>query len=157
MRSDNQSRSWRWLLVLSGSLVTFVFICIYLVQPIYFSLLGLKAYDAMLGSLSSEKGGRELLIVDIDESTLAAFGQWPWPRYRVARLFDKLNQAGASAIALDMIFAEPDRTSLPHIQREMKRDLAIDFSIKNLPVKFQDNDAVLADSLGAGSFVLGYS
>ena len=157
MRSSRQSRNWRWLVVLSGSLVTSVFICVYLIQPPYFSLLGLKAYDVMLASLSSGKGSGEVLIVDLDESTLAELGQWPWPRYRVAQLVDKLNQAGAAAIALDMIFAEPDRTSLAHIQSDMKRDLEIDFSIANLSLKFQDNDAVLAEKLAQGPVVLGYS
>ena len=55
MRSDNQSRNWRRLVILSGFLVTFVFVCTYLAQPTFFSLLGLKAYDAMLGSPASEK------------------------------------------------------------------------------------------------------
>ena len=145
------------LVILVGSLVTVVFICVYLIQPTYFSLLGLKAYDAMLGSMPSEKGAGEPLIVDLDEASLAEFGQWPWPRYRLALLLDKLNQAGATAIALDMIFAEPDRTSLSRIQHEMKRDLEIDFSTKSLPAKFQDNDAVLAGTLREGPFVLGYS
>ena len=157
MRNDNQSRNWRRLVILSGFLVTSVFICTYLAQPTFFSLLGLKAYDAMLRSLPSEKRGREPLIVDLDEPSLAAFGQWPWPRYRVAKLLEKLNRAGAAAIALDMIFPEPDRTSLLLIQREMKRDLKIDFSIKGLPSGLEDNDAVLAGSLAEGPFVLGYS
>ena len=157
MSNGNQSRNSRWLVVLLGFLVTVVFLCIYLVQPAFFSLLGLKAYDVMLRSMPSEKRGSEPLIIDLDESSLATFGQWPWPRYRVAKLLDKLNRAGAAAIALDIIFAEPDRTSILRIQREMKRDLEIDFSIKGLPSPFEDNDTVLADSLAQGPFVLGYS
>ncbi len=157
MSNRNRSRNLRWLVVLSGFLVTVVFVCVYLAQPAFFSLLGLKTYDVMLRSMSSEKRGSEPLIVDIDESSLAAFGQWPWPRYRVAKLLDKLNRAGAAAIALDTLFVEPDRTSILRIQREMKRDLEIDFSIKGLPASFEDNDVVLADSLAQGPFVLGYS
>ncbi len=157
MRVANQSRSRQWLIVLSGLLVSCVFIVVYLIQPAYFSLLGLKAYDVMLGSLPADKGFREPLIVDIDEVSLAQFGQWPWPRYRVALLLDKLNQAGARAVALDMLFAEPDRTSLPLLQAEMKRDLEVEFSIQDLPARFRDNDAVLAGTLARGPFVLGYS
>jgi adenylate cyclase len=52
-----------------------------------------------------------VVVVDIDEDTLARVGQWPWSRLRVARLVDRLAEAGAAAIAFDVLFAEPDRTS----------------------------------------------
>ena len=50
-------------------------------------------------------------IVDIDDASLARLGQWPWPRSQVAALVTRLSQAGAAAIVLDIVFAEPDRTS----------------------------------------------
>ena len=50
-------------------------------------------------------------IVDIDEASLAHLGQWPWPRSRMATLLERLTQAGATAVAFDMVFAEPDRTA----------------------------------------------
>ena len=50
-------------------------------------------------------------IVDIDEASLKAIGQWPWPRNELAALVTNLTELGASAIAFDIIFAEPDRLS----------------------------------------------
>src|SRR5690349_9254636 len=50
-------------------------------------------------------------IVDIDDASLSRLGQWPWPRTLVASLVDKLKANGAAAIAFDIVFAEPDRTS----------------------------------------------
>ena len=39
---------------------------------------------------------------------MAALGdQWPWPRSRHAALVTALREAGAKAIALDIVFAEP--------------------------------------------------
>src|SRR3546814_8999095 len=52
-----------------------------------------------------------VVSVDIDEERLAAVGQWPWPRIEVARMVDRLRLAGAAAIAFDVVFPEPDRTS----------------------------------------------
>ncbi|WP_367193325.1 CHASE2 domain-containing protein [Amorphus sp. 3PC139-8] len=49
-------------------------------------------------------------IVAIDEAALAALGQWPWPRRVLGELVDRLNAAGAAAIALDFALAEPDRS-----------------------------------------------
>lgn len=50
-------------------------------------------------------------IIDIDEASLAEFGQWPWPRPYMALLSDRLNDLGAAAIGYDILFAEPDRTA----------------------------------------------
>jgi len=58
-------------------------------------------------------------IVDIDEAALAEFGQWPWPRTIVARLVDKLTEKGAAVIAFDVVFAEPDRSSISRMVRDL--------------------------------------
>jgi adenylate cyclase len=50
-------------------------------------------------------------VADIDEVSLAAYGQWPWPRTRLAELVEKLHELGASAIVFDILFSEPDRLS----------------------------------------------
>jgi len=42
-------------------------------------------------------------IVAIDEASLARIGQWPWPRDRIATLVQKLTDAGAAAIAFDVV------------------------------------------------------
>lgn len=49
----------------------------------------------------------ELAIIAIDEKSLQALGRWPWPRHRHATLIDRLNKAGAGALALDILFTEP--------------------------------------------------
>lgn len=51
----------------------------------------------------------ELLLVTIDEKSLQALGQWPWPRSTHARLIDQLAEAGSRSITLDILFTEPDR------------------------------------------------
>ena len=50
-------------------------------------------------------------IVDIDEASLAALGQWPWPRARVAEIVTKLKTLGAVAIGFDVVF----RRARPHV------------------------------------------
>lgn len=48
------------------------------------------------------------IVVAIDEPSLAELNvQWPWPRDIHAKLIGALRAAGAKAIALDIIFAEP--------------------------------------------------
>jgi diguanylate cyclase (GGDEF)-like protein/PAS domain S-box-containing protein len=52
----------------------------------------------------------DVVIVAIDEESLAALGRWPWPRRVHALMVERLTQAGAKVIGMDILFAEPDRT-----------------------------------------------
>ncbi|MCV9999779.1 adenylate/guanylate cyclase domain-containing protein [Pararhizobium sp. YC-54] len=90
-------------------------------------------------------------VVDIDEASLRELGQWPWPRDRMARLVDRLSQMGASAIAFDVLFSEPDRLS----PRTVVRDVAgIDPALlEHLP----DNDEIFAQSMTDRSVILGFA
>lgn len=73
-----------------------------------FSLMELKGLDLLFtlrGSLSAPK---DIVIVAIDESSMAEIGQqWPWPRSLHAQLIRQLNQAGAKVIGFDILFSEP--------------------------------------------------
>jgi adenylate cyclase len=97
-----------------------------------------------------------VVLVDIDEDSLARFGQWPWPRYRVARLLAALGGAGASAVGLDMVFPEPDRTSLSTLSRDLSRDLGASLPVAGMPEEAVHPDRALARILSRGPFVLGY-
>ena len=87
-----------------------------------------------------------LKIVAIDDRALAAVGQWPWPRLQVARLVDRLAQAGAGAVAFDILLAEPDRAS----PREALAALAQVPGFADLSARVPlapDSDALLAEAL----------
>ena len=97
---------------------------------------------------------RPVVIVDLDEKSLAKFGQWPWPRTRVADLVKRLTDLGAAAIAFDIVFAEPDRLS-PALVADSFRDLDDESraKLRTLP----SNDQVFADVLRRSPAVLGES
>lgn len=62
--------------------------------------------------LATDEPEQRILIVDIDEASLAAQGPWPWPRARVADLAERLLfDYGAKAVGLDIVFpaAQDDR------------------------------------------------
>jgi adenylate cyclase len=58
-------------------------------------------------------------IVDIDDESLARYGQWPWPHSRLAELTDKLAAAGAAAIVFDVVFSEEDRLSTRNLLQQL--------------------------------------
>ncbi|MFL0805077.1 MAG: CHASE2 domain-containing protein [Agarilytica sp.] len=48
----------------------------------------------------------DIIIVDIDEQSLATLGAWPWSRARHADLLDQLSVLGVDNVAFDVIFSE---------------------------------------------------
>ena len=89
-------------------------------------------------------------VVDIDEASLREFGQWPWPRNRIAALVDRLSDMGAAAIAFDVLFAEPDRLSPRNVVRDVT---GVDPSLLG---KLPDNDEILSQSIAGKPVVLGF-
>ncbi len=51
----------------------------------------------------------KVVIVEIDNDTIARFGRFPFDRGYHARLVDALSHAGAKAVVFDMFFSEPQR------------------------------------------------
>jgi adenylate cyclase len=94
-------------------------------------------------------------IVDIDEAALAEYGQWPWPRTIVARLVDKLGEKGAAVVAFDAVFAEPDRSSISRMVRDLVAYTDPE-TVQKLAAAVQDNDQVLADALAQSRVVVGF-
>lgn len=69
--------------------------------------LDLWAYDT-ISRFDTHDPDDSIVIVAVDEHSLAQLGRWPWPRGHHARLIDRLTDAGVRGIALDVTFAEPD-------------------------------------------------
>jgi adenylate cyclase len=100
------------------------------------------------------KTARPVTIVDIDDKSLEKFGQWPWPRTRVADLVTELTRLGAVVIAFDAVFSEPDRLN-PADAADTFRNLDEDTraKLRALP----SNDEVFAEAIRKSRVVLGES
>jgi|WetSurMetagenome_2_1015567.scaffolds.fasta_scaffold03592_5 adenylate cyclase len=144
-----------WI-ILPGLAIAFFFSAVALMEPQFLKLLNNKLYDSMLSAGARNYVSKIPVIIDIDEKSLAGYGQWPWPRYRLAKLLDEVREAGAASVSLDIIFAEPDRTSPAELKKQLRRDLNISMDLKNLPAKAIDNDRTLALALSQSPAVLGY-
>lgn len=66
-------------------------------------------YDALTRADTTTARPTTTAVVAIDEASLARLGQWPWPRDVVAELVDRLSTLGATVVAFDVLFAEPER------------------------------------------------
>ncbi|MBF0469141.1 MAG: adenylate/guanylate cyclase domain-containing protein [Desulfamplus sp.] len=168
--SQNGFKNLRFPVIASGITITILAITLYIANPHSFRLIDNRLYDLCLGLAISSHSGSDTggkndyrsVIVDIDEYSLAQLGQWPWPRYHVARLLNKIHDAGAVAVGIDILFAEPDRTSPVVIQKALKKDFNIDlaFSKSSHDIinahNLMDNDTLLARAIAQTSSTLGY-
>lgn len=113
------------------------------------------SYDLMLRNLGEKPANAKVLIVDIDEASLARYGQWPWPRHIVARMLDIMSEGDPDSVGIDILFAEQDRTSLGLLKEELRSDFGVDLDLSNLAPEVIDHDKALARSLRKGPFFLG--
>src|SRR4029079_12023617 len=77
--------------ILGGALAYLIFVALQLMAPHdWFSIIRERGIDAvLLGDLQVRdlpQGKPKVLVVDIDRRSLAALGNWPWPRATMARL-----------------------------------------------------------------------
>ena len=135
-----------------GLLILAVLIIVRISDPPPVEELRLRTFD--LFQVVQPRSGefRPVVIVDIDEASLSAYGQWPWPRTLVADLVTQLFELQSAAIAFDVVFSEPDRTSPGEAMKHFRdADEAVRARLLELP----SNDDVLAKAISRGKVVLG--
>ena len=118
-------------------------------------------YDARLRATMPRTLDDRIVIVDLDEKSLAEIGHWPWARNRLAELLDELY--GRQKIALlgfDIVFAEADESSgLKQLQQLAQADLRDQPGFSEKVVQLQsslDYDGLFAKSLDRRPVVLGF-
>ena len=109
---------------------------------------------------------RDVVIVDIDEASLAEVGHFPWPRSVLAQLIDRLVEAGVVVVGFDIVFAEAEENPIRQVLREATPLLGDDAARLGellAPVDEElDGDLLFARSISAAreagiDIVLGYA
>ena len=102
-----------------------------------------------------------IVIIDIDEKSMAAEGQFPWPRDKLGRLVTELFETyRIKVLGLDMVFPEPDRASGRELFERLSAGPLADlpgFAERAAAVQGQlDTDRAFADAIRGHAVVLGY-
>ena len=118
-------------------------------------------YDARLRATMPETLDERVVIVDIDEKSLAEVGRWPWGRDRLAALMDELLvRQQVAVIGFDVVFGEADESSgLKQLQLLAKGGLKDQSGFIEKLAQLEtrlDYDAAFARSIENRPVVLGY-
>lgn len=144
-----------------------VLVLIFMLHNLGFINLGvvrqmeLWSYDQRLHMTMPGGLDDRIVIVDIDEKSLAEIGRWPWSRNVVARMVDQLfDHYQVAVVGFDVVFAEPDTSSgikaLEGLARhELKDNREFQSAVARNRQRL-DYDALLAERMKGRPIVLGY-
>jgi adenylate cyclase len=118
-------------------------------------------YDARLRVTSPKTLDPRIVIVDIDEQSLAEVGRWPWGRNKLAQLTNELfDQQKVALVGFDVVFAEPDESSgLARLQELSRNELKDQPGFAERLRQLQpvlDYDGLFAKAIDKRPVVLGY-
>jgi adenylate cyclase len=85
----------------------------------------------------------KIVIVDLDERSLQAEGQYPWNRIKVGQLTERLSEYGSLVVGFDITFPEPDRNI---------RDLLAPIDLDSLGPAFAQTLAEIESSIDADQY-----
>ena len=115
--------------------------------------VGLDLHFRYLGDVPADP---RIVLIDIDDQSLAALADWPWPRRLYADLVNTLHELGAKTIALDVILAEP---TVPRVEHAgLGRDYDLETELSELGDRASDptiyDDDELRDAIKNASVYL---
>ena len=97
--------------IVIGLIVTSIFCIFFYTKTGFLETIELKSYDMRMRLFHPAKASEEIVIVAIDDESIAKLGRWPWPRTRMAEVIKRISGAGAKVIGLNIIFSEPEEAS----------------------------------------------
>lgn len=134
--------------------LTFVFamLAIRVADPTTVTELRNSAFDRYQQIKPREYTAQPVRIIDIDEESLRRYGQWPWPRTRIAELVNRLADYGVATTGFDIVFAEEDRLSPSNI---IEDNNALPEDLRSGLAALPDNEEALKQAMLNHRVVLG--
>ena len=122
-----------------------------IIDPGIVTELRVRGFDSAERIWPRASSSARVAIVDIDEKSLAQYGQWPWPRHLVAELVRRIAQGHPLVVGIDTVFAERDRLSPAEIARELS---GLPPALADALAQLSPSDRGLAEAMAAVPTVL---
>ena len=155
---DGEKRRFRLIVPISGRVhwiglaVLAMLTLLLALQPPFIRSQQLDWFDASQRLLPRTVKALPATVVEIDQKSIVALGQWPWPRTVLAQLIREITRAKPAVIGLDVLMSESDRSSPEHWLDNMPTsDADLAQALESLP----SHDAELARAMSASRVVLG--
>jgi serine/threonine-protein kinase len=91
-----------------GFVLTLAVLGLHYAQWSFLESIELKTFDLRTRLNQAQNAPPTVVIVSIDDESIAKMGRWPWPRSVIARMIDLLAKNGARVIGVDILFSEPE-------------------------------------------------
>lgn len=143
------------VLALPGVVATLLLLAAHVAEVPVLRQLGNLLFDTYQRAQPRPYEAAPVRVVDIDDETLRRLGQWPWPRTDVARLAKLLTDAGAAAIAFDILFSESDRTSPSRVAKMLAANPDARGDHAGI-ARLADHDALFGQTLAASPSIPGF-
>ena len=98
-------------------IILILLITIKIFNPPFIKSISYLSFDLYQKVFVEDKKETEVVIIDIDESSLGKFGQFPWSRSVFAKILDQLNNSSPKAVGFDIFFTEKDKQSPDEIMK----------------------------------------
>jgi adenylate cyclase len=125
-----------------------------IIDPGIITELRVRGFDLVERMWPRANDSARVVIVDIDDKSLAQYGQWPWPWHLVAELVRRIAQGKPLVLGIDIVFAEPDRLSPTEIARELH---GLPPALADALAQLPPSDRDLKEAMAAVPTVLGLS
>lgn len=130
----NKQKAWKWG---AGFLVVAILSFFYLTN--FWKTSNEKWWDKYFACQPSEVS-QKLIIVEIDDLSLAEFGIWPWPRTLMVELLEKIQSGGPEKIGVDINFVEKTSTEDDlALQRFLNQNANVYIPIEGEALRLVDN------------------
>ena len=96
---------------------------LFYINPSFIESVRLRYFDQLIVNQQSVENN--IYTVDIDEATIDAYGQWPFPRGDYAALIEDLYNRGAGLVVFNVLMSEPDRSGEDQILAETMQQLPV--------------------------------
>lgn len=144
----------RNLILISLGIVFFIAGILYFQPPFFRSwIIQLESdtYDRQLRRFHRPLSDNpSVAIVAIDDRSIAEVGRWPWNRENLAKIALELKRLGASVIAFDMVFSEPQPNPVLEVMAKNPN-----LNLEALVAEF-DADSKFAGALKSSPSILGF-
>jgi adenylate cyclase len=95
-----------WTALLTLALV----LSIRIADPVFVESVRLRYFDTLVTQPRAVPAPDNIVTVNIDESALDKYGQWPLPRVNYAEIIEDLYHRNAGLVVLNVLMADRDRT-----------------------------------------------